>query len=292
MAQREIHTTATADISPNTPTQSPITQNTATTAIEPTQPINAKPAATTAVSPTTPTATPTTVQRSTQIQKEIIADSAAFAPNTSAPEITETTAVPQPTTTNATTTVHTKPATTNTAVPSSPTPSHQTTQPDVAQAIATAKAPTNGRLMQRQTEGRTATPELAGLTNLPALTEQIQRVIATNQTAPVIKAHQTSQQSDTNLSNGPTQQNRVVKAEPATGNHTPSIQRAEAETAVAPEPPLIAPEPPATNNQPLNTEQSETAAEPDIDALARQVYSDLKRRLSVEWERNRGRIIT
>jgi hypothetical protein len=146
--------------------------------------------------------------------------------------------------------------------------------------------------MQRQTEGKTATPDLTGFSKLSGLTEQIQRAIASTEAVPVIKAHQASQQSDTNPSNGPTQQNGVVKAEPATSNHTPTIQRAEAETAVAPEPPLIAPEPPTPITQPAPNEQTETAAEPDIDELARQVYSDLKRRLSIEWERNRGRIIT
>jgi hypothetical protein len=37
-------------------------------------------------------------------------------------------------------------------------------------------------------------------------------------------------------------------------------------------------------------EEEVEAAEVDVDELARRVYSDVKRRLAVEWERVRGRL--
>jgi hypothetical protein len=38
-----------------------------------------------------------------------------------------------------------------------------------------------------------------------------------------------------------------------------------------------------------NGRNHQTAPEPDIDQIARQVYSQLKRRLAIEWERTQGK---
>ncbi len=65
-----------------------------------------------------------------------------------------------------------------------------------------------------------------------------------------------------------------------------TIQRAEAEPAPAEE---LAPAPEAPPASPREGGETGQAAEVDVDELARQVYGELKERMSIEWERTRGR---
>jgi hypothetical protein len=69
-------------------------------------------------------------------------------------------------------------------------------------------------------------------------------------------------------------------SEATVGPETAVLQRAE--TAPAPEIPTAAP-------TEAGDEGKKPEAEVDIDKLAREVYSELKHRLSIEWERLRGR---
>jgi hypothetical protein len=97
--------------------------------------------------------------------------------------------------------------------------------------------------------------------------EAVARAIAAVETAP---AEQRSVQAE-------------VRAQNQTDGQPILIQRtAEALTA-----PLSTPETKDTNED--TEEKKPGEADVDIDELARRVYSDLRRRLVVEWERRRGR---
>ncbi len=160
-----------------------------------------------------------------------------------------------------------------TAVTSSPT------ETNMAQTLAISEEPTNGRTWQHQSDP-------TGLTNMPVITEQVQRAIHNAESAPTAAASATSNLPPTPIAS----QESTPDSQPATA----TIQRTEEETAA---PPHLQKE----NDQsdqisqsshlPPTIEQTETA-EPDIDELAREVYCDLKRRLTIEWERTRGRITT
>jgi hypothetical protein len=282
----------------------PQTAETASAAVLTTQSSTPPTRSHTAVVPVTlpmPTPQAATVQRATQYatiplsQTEIISNPDSVSLATPVQEATETTAVPQPTFPQPAISTQTgqssfEPYPIQTAA-TSPTTNHQpltaSTQPDIAQAIAQAEKSPNGRSIHRQTEQKTAvqpaTPDLTDLSNQSGLTETIQRAIASAEVAPVTLDHQTSQQPPTTGTNSIIKENSAGQGELATSHQTPTIQREEAETAVSPNLPSSSP-------QPSTTEQQETA-EPDINELARQVYSDLKRRLTVEWERNRGRLV-
>jgi hypothetical protein len=278
----------------------PQTAETASAAVLTTQSSTPPTHSQTVVAPVTlpmPTPQAATVQHTTQSATnqlsptEIMSNPDSVSLATPVQEATETTAVPQPPIPQPAISTQTKQSssepypTQTAATPSTlnPQPFTTSTQPDIAQAEKSS----NGRSIHRQTEHKTAvqptTPDLTDLSNQSGLTETIQRAIATAEVAPVTLEHQTSQQPSTTGTTSIIKENSAGQGEVATSNQTPTIQREEAETAVSPNLPSSSP-------QPSTTEQQETA-EPDINELARQVYSDLKRRLTVEWERNRGRLV-
>ena len=82
----------------------------------------------------------------------------------------------------------------------------------------------------------------------------------------------------------PEPENAARSTQHAAQNAHPTIQRAPAEEAETETETAVPPTPTTANPQ----EQAESA-DIDIDDLARRVYTDLRTRLSVDWERARGR---
>jgi hypothetical protein len=79
----------------------------------------------------------------------------------------------------------------------------------------------------------------------------------------------------------------ITATETSTNSHT--IQRSSAAPTITPAPPIIQRDDDENDDESDDNDSDSSASAPDIDQIANQVYSQLRRRLSVEWERGRGK---
>ena len=135
------------------------------------------------------------------------------------------------------------------------------------------------------------TPTMAGVAEAPPVSSGTQPAI--------MRAIAAAEQSTTTIA-PPTY--TTYAPQRAVNGGPPPIQRVEGEQTAASnqaQPTTVATVgsgvPPVTGNAPggepgaASQEKAEGAGEVNVEELARQVYSEVKRRLSVEWERGRGR---